>query len=105
MRELGFDIPHLPQGAFYVLAGARRFGTDSRRLAFDLLERAHVGVTPGSDFGEYGEGMLRFCYAVSQETLELALSRLAQALPQLEVTAREIAPSGDREGSDGKGTA
>ena len=51
LRELGFGIPHEPSGAFYVLADARRFGRDSRRLAFDLLERARVGVTPGIDFG------------------------------------------------------
>jgi aspartate/methionine/tyrosine aminotransferase len=83
LRELGFDIPQLPEGAFYVLAGAQRFGHDSRRLAFDLLERAHVGVTPGSDFGERGEGMLRFCYAVSEATIDLALARLADELPRL----------------------
>lgn len=113
LRELGFEVPHLPQGAFYVLAGARRFGADSRRLAFELLERAHVGVTPGSDFGEYGEGMLRFCYAVSHQTIELALERLAQLLPKLEreAAAREMEARGDRDpsdgsdGSDGKGAA
>ena len=98
LRELGFAIPHRPQGAFYVLAGARRFGADSQRLAFDLLERAHVGVTPGSDFGEYGEGMLRFCYAVSEATIELALERLARALPVLE---SEQQAAEERSGSGG----
>jgi aspartate/methionine/tyrosine aminotransferase len=81
LRKLGFAIPALPQGAFYVFADARRFGTDSLRLAFDLLERARVGVTPGIDFGAAGEGWLRFCCAVSEATIEEALERLADALP------------------------
>ena len=81
LRKLGFAIPALPQGAFYVFADARRFGTDSLRMAFDLLERARVGVTPGIDFGAAGEGWLRFCCAVSEETIEEALERLADALP------------------------
>ncbi|MCZ6465288.1 MAG: pyridoxal phosphate-dependent aminotransferase [Proteobacteria bacterium] len=88
LRELGFDVPRLPDGAFYVLAGARRFaarfGGDSQRLAFEILERAHVGTTPGVDFGAAGEGMLRFCYAVSEETIAQALTRLARVLPELE---------------------
>jgi aspartate/methionine/tyrosine aminotransferase len=81
LRELGFRIPTLPQGAFYVFADARRFGSDSLQLAFDLLERAKVGCTPGIDFGAAGEGWLRFCCAVSEATIEEALERLADALP------------------------
>ena len=60
LRALGFEIPVPPAGAFYVFADARRFGADSRALAFDLLERAHVAATPGVDFGAAGEGFLRF---------------------------------------------
>jgi aspartate/methionine/tyrosine aminotransferase len=81
LRELGFGIPRVPQGAFYVFADARAFSSDSRRLAFDLLERAQVGCTPGVDFGAAGEGWLRFCYAASEATIEEALARLRAALP------------------------
>jgi aspartate/methionine/tyrosine aminotransferase len=84
LRKLGFGIEQDPEGAFYVLADARRFGTDSRALAFRLLERAHVGTTPGIDFGEAAEGYLRFCYAVRPETIDTALERLASALRELE---------------------
>jgi len=80
LRELGFGVPHLPEGAFYVFADARRFTDDSLGFAFDLLERAHVGVTPGVDFGEGGEGWIRLCYAVSEATLETALERLRRVL-------------------------
>jgi aspartate/methionine/tyrosine aminotransferase len=80
LRELGFIVPRLPLGAFYVFADARAFGADSRRLAFSLLEEAHVAVTPGIDFGEAGEGWLRFSCAASEETLREALDRLGRAL-------------------------
>jgi len=80
LRALGFGVPHAPAGAFYVLADARRWDTDSRRLAFRLLEEAHLAVTPGIDFGTAAEGWLRFCYAVPEETLMEALERLGPAL-------------------------
>jgi len=80
LRELGFGIPHTPEGAFYILADASRFTDDSLAFAFHLLEKAGVGVTPGRDFGPGGEGKLRFCYAVADETIERALERLARAL-------------------------
>ncbi len=83
LRELGFGVPQLPRGAFYVLADARAFGSDSRRLAFDLLERSGVATTPGIDFGEAGEGFLRFCYAAAEEEIVEALERLAPALREL----------------------
>jgi aspartate/methionine/tyrosine aminotransferase len=84
LRDLGFGIPHQPEGAFYVLADARRFDADSRRLALRLLEEADVGTTPGVDFGEAGEGMLRFCYANSEARIGDALTRLAGILPAIE---------------------
>jgi aspartate/methionine/tyrosine aminotransferase len=87
LRRLGFGIDRDPEGAFYVLADARAFGSDSRALAFDLLERARVGVAPGIDFGEAAEGMLRFCYALGTRTIETALARLEPVLADL--AARE----------------
>jgi aspartate/methionine/tyrosine aminotransferase len=89
LRELGFGVPALPAGAFYVFADARRFGTDSVRLAFELLEAAHVGTTPGVDFGAVGEGWLRFCYAASESAITEALERLARVLPDLQSSDRE----------------
>lgn len=83
LRKLGFGVDRMPEGAFYVLADARRFDTDSRRLAFRLLESAHVGVTPGIDFGVAAEGWLRFCYAIGPDTLETALERLGPVLEEL----------------------
>ena len=84
LRALGFGVVREPEGAFYVLADARRFGDDSRRLALELLERAQVGTAPGIDFGEAAEGMLRFSYAVAEAEIEEGLARLARVLPALE---------------------
>ncbi len=83
LRKLGFQIPVVPKGAFYVFADARAFGSDSLHLAFDLLERAEVGTAPGVDFGESGEGWLRFCCAASEEAIAEGLERLSRALPEL----------------------
>ena len=76
LRELGFGITVEPTGAFYVFANARHLSTDSYALAFDILEKAHVGVTPGIDFGDNGEGYLRFSYANSLENIAEGMDRL-----------------------------
>jgi aspartate/methionine/tyrosine aminotransferase len=78
LRGVGFQIPVDPEGAFYILVDARHLGEDSYRLAFDILERAGVAVTPGIDFGRAAEGYLRFSYANSRENLEEGVRRLDQ---------------------------
>ncbi|MBM4272933.1 MAG: pyridoxal phosphate-dependent aminotransferase [Deltaproteobacteria bacterium] len=82
LQELGFRIPFPPTGAFYVFVNARHLSLDSYGLAFDILEKAGVGVTPGIDFGPGGEGFLRFSYANSLENIEEALRRLKIYLNQ-----------------------
>ncbi|MBM4285550.1 MAG: pyridoxal phosphate-dependent aminotransferase [Deltaproteobacteria bacterium] len=76
LLNLGFRIPVIPTGAFYVFVQADHLSPDSYALAFDILEQAGVGVTPGIDFGAGGEGCLRFSYANSLENLAEALRRL-----------------------------
>ncbi|MDH3573514.1 MAG: pyridoxal phosphate-dependent aminotransferase, partial [Desulfobacteraceae bacterium] len=53
---------------------------DSYGLAFDILEKAHVGVAPGIDFGKNGEGYLRFSYATSMGNIAEAMDRLENYL-------------------------
>ncbi len=65
MREVGFGIPVMPQGAFYVFADASRWTEDSYAFAFELLEKAGVGVAPGVDFGHAGKRSVRFGYTAS----------------------------------------
>ena len=80
LRELGLGITVEPTGAFYVFANARHISTDSYKLAFDILEKACVGVTPGIDFGQGGECYLRFSYANSLKNIKEGLNRLEKYL-------------------------
>lgn len=80
LRELGFSIPVEPRGAFYLLVNARHLSKDSYALAFEILEKAHVGVAPGIDFGQNAEGCLRFSYANSVERIKEGLSRIGNFL-------------------------
>lgn len=80
LREMGFGITVEPTGAFYVFANAQHFSGDSYALAFDILEKAHVGVTPGIDFGPSGEGYLRFSYANSLQKIADGLERIERYL-------------------------
>jgi aspartate/methionine/tyrosine aminotransferase len=76
LKEIGLGITVEPTGAFYVFANVKHVSMDSYKLAFDILEKAHVGVTPGIDFGANGEGYLRFSYASSMENIAEAMNRL-----------------------------
>jgi aspartate/methionine/tyrosine aminotransferase len=76
LRQIGLGITVEPTGAFYVFANAKRYSMDSYKLAFDILEKARVGVSPGIDFGRNGEGYLRFSYANSMENLAEGMNRL-----------------------------
>jgi len=83
LREMGFGITVEPTGAFYVFANAKRFAADSYKLAFDILEKAKVGVSPGIDFGENAEGYLRFTYANSMENIREGMDRLERYVKDL----------------------
>lgn len=80
LREIGFGITVEPTGAFYVFANAKKFTNDSYRFAFEILEKAKVGVTPGIDFGSGGEGYIRFSYANSLENIKEGLARIERFL-------------------------
>jgi len=71
--------PIVPEGAYYVLADARRFGrATAREAALELLEATGVAAIPGSAFyrGAIGEGLLRFCYAMEDAVVDEAALRL-----------------------------
>jgi (5-formylfuran-3-yl)methyl phosphate transaminase len=76
LKEIGFGIKIDPTAAFYVLADARRFSSDSYKFAFDILEEAGVGVAPGIDFGSNAEGFIRFSYTNSIENINIGLDRI-----------------------------
>lgn len=80
LRATGLGVGFEPTGAFYVLANARRYTRDSSRFALELLELAHVAVTPGIAFGPNAEGYLRFSYANSLVRIEEGLRRVRRFL-------------------------
>ncbi len=81
LRALGFDIPHLPQGAFYVYAGCGRFTQDSHAFALDMLEQAGVAITPGIDFGSHrAHEHVRFAYTRPVERLREGVRRISAYL-------------------------
>jgi aspartate/methionine/tyrosine aminotransferase len=80
LRELGFGINVDPVGAFYILARANHISPDSYGLAFEILEKAGVGIAPGIDFGTAAEGYLRFSYANSLDNITEGLRRIEEFL-------------------------
>ena len=76
LRELGFVLKVEPEGAFYIFLNVRHLSQNSYELAFDILEKAGVGITPGIDFGENAEGYIRISYANSLQNIMEGLDRI-----------------------------
>jgi aspartate/methionine/tyrosine aminotransferase len=78
------DIPGFkclrPKGAFYVFPNIEATGMSSQQLSDLLLEEAGVAGLPGTAFGHFGEGYLRFSYANSVENIEKALDRIKKTV-------------------------
>jgi len=70
-----------PDGAFYQFFSVDGW-TDSRALAIDLVDRANVGLAPGTAFGAGGETGLRLCFARKSSDLVETVARLQRALAQ-----------------------
>ncbi|HEX8011817.1 MAG TPA: pyridoxal phosphate-dependent aminotransferase [Casimicrobiaceae bacterium] len=84
LRELGFRIPVLPGGGFFVYADCSAFGLDSERFALEALQATGVAFTPGVDFGRHRpEAHVRFAYTIARPLLEEGVRRLAHWLPSL----------------------
>lgn len=77
LNRLGLTAP-MPHGAFYVMADLSPIDADEGAAALKLLEEAHVGVVPGTDFRAPGFG--RFSYATSTENVREALRRIETLL-------------------------
>ncbi|MGH9327306.1 MAG: pyridoxal phosphate-dependent aminotransferase [Terriglobia bacterium] len=65
-----------PHGAFYAFPNITSTGWKSANLADALLNDAGVACLPGTAFGEWGEGYLRFSFANSVENISKALERI-----------------------------
>jgi aspartate/methionine/tyrosine aminotransferase len=68
-------------GAFYLYADVSDFTSDSFEFAKQMLEQAHVAVTPGLDFDPiHGRSFIRLSYARSAEEMREAVDRIAHWL-------------------------
>lgn len=77
IRALGFGVPVVPDGAFYIYADISAFSNDSWSFAFELLENAGVCIVPGRDFGRAEpHRYVRLSYATSLERLQEAVERM-----------------------------
>lgn len=84
LKELGFGIDVMPDGAFYAWADCtplcEKLGVkDSWEFAYALMEKAHLAITPGRDFGTADTARyVRFSTANSMEQLQEAVRRMQQ---------------------------
>jgi aspartate/methionine/tyrosine aminotransferase len=69
-----------PKGAFYAFPNIKKTGMTSEECAHHLLYNAGVAVLPGTAFGPYGEGYLRFSYATDLNTIDQAIEQIKQSL-------------------------
>ena len=76
--------PH-PDGAFYLFVDVhncyRKTVHNSLELSQHLLDKIHVALTPGVAFGD--DSCIRFSYAVSDETLKMAVAKVGDVLAEL----------------------
>ncbi len=86
LHALGLTVPVMPDGAFYAwadcTAACEKLGVKgSWDLAFEFMNRAHVAVTPGRDFGHADtQHFIRFSTANSMAQLHTAIDRLKALL-------------------------
>jgi aspartate/methionine/tyrosine aminotransferase len=86
LNSLGLTVPVMPDGAFYAWAdcsaACARLGIQgSWDFAFEVMQRAHVAVTPGRDFGtDQTAHFIRFSTASSMAQLQTAVARLRSLL-------------------------
>ena len=86
LNALGLTVPVMPDGAFYAwadcTAACTKLGVNgSWDFAFEVMNRAHVAVTPGRDFGvAQTANFIRFSTASSMAQLQTAVERLRALL-------------------------
>ena len=77
LEALGFRVPVVPDGAFYIYADCSALDDDADRLTLAMMHEAGVVMVPGLDFGPHtARSYVRISYATSMERLEEAMLRL-----------------------------
>ncbi len=73
---------HVPKGAFYVFPKMEVPGMTSEELAIELLNGG-VLASPGSAFGESGEGHIRFAYTIARDDISAGMDKVEAVLRRL----------------------
>jgi aspartate/methionine/tyrosine aminotransferase len=77
LRALGFSIPVLPTGGFFIYADTSALSDDSQRFASEVLEEVGVAFTSGVDFGTHrAHQHVRLAYTIAMPKLVEAVARL-----------------------------
>ena len=77
LPKLGFKIPVVPDGAFYIYADASALTQDTQVFCQQLLQETGVAITPGFDFGDQNANVyIRIAYTTKIERLEQAIARI-----------------------------
>lgn len=75
---------HLPSAAIYLFPDISGTGRTSQEVYDFVFEKANIAILPGTSFGEYGEGYVRFSFANnSVERIQEAIERLEKVWPEL----------------------
>ncbi|ADI01631.1 LL-diaminopimelate aminotransferase [Syntrophothermus lipocalidus] len=82
LNEMGWRLEP-PKGSIYVWAPVPK-GYTSASFAELVLEKAGVIITPGTGYGDYGEGYFRIALTVEEDRLREALQRMHDALGKVE---------------------
>ena len=84
LEQIGLNFTR-PQGAYYVLMDISEFGyEDDEQFCIDLAKKVGVAAVPGSSFfKEDVRNLVRFHFAKQDETLTVALDRLADIRSKL----------------------
>ena len=81
LNALGLPVTVPPDGAFYAWFDCSRYNASSWDFCVDMMQRAHVALTPGRDFGPaYAQSHVRLSFASSMDELHTAVHRLQRAL-------------------------
>ncbi|MEH7342427.1 LL-diaminopimelate aminotransferase [Bacillus sp. JJ1532] len=78
LQEMGIKAD-CPKGSFFIWAAVPK-GFSSSEFVNNVLEKTGVIVTPGTAFGEYGEGYFRISLSVPTERLREAIDRIKSKL-------------------------
>ncbi|MDB4349854.1 LL-diaminopimelate aminotransferase [Omnitrophica bacterium] len=81
LHGIGWDVP-VPQGTFYVWGRIplKYSALTSMEFAALLIEEAGVALAPGTGFGEYGEGYVRFALVEDEKRIKTACDRIKKLL-------------------------